>query len=45
LNTSNGAIVASYALPGQSFVQPVWAGDALLVGGGPSTGGKLIALG
>jgi hypothetical protein len=45
LNTSNGAIVASYALPGQSFVQPVWAGDLLLLGGGPSSGGKLIALG
>ena len=45
LNASNGAIVASYAQPGQSFSQPVWAADLLLIGGGPSSGGELIALG
>lgn len=45
LNASTGAIVASYPQPGQSFVQPVWANNLLLIGGGPATGGKLIALG
>lgn len=45
LNTATGAIVASYPLPGQSFVQPVWANNMLFMGGGPGTGGKLIALG
>jgi polyvinyl alcohol dehydrogenase (cytochrome) len=45
LNASTGAIVASYPLPGQSFVQPVWANNLLFLGGGPGSGGKLIALG
>jgi outer membrane protein assembly factor BamB len=45
LNASTGVTVGSYPLPGQSFVQPVWANNLLLIGGGPGTGGKLIALG
>jgi outer membrane protein assembly factor BamB len=44
LNTSNGAVVASYAQPNVSFEQPVWAGNTLYFGGGPFSGGTLIAL-
>ena len=45
LSATSGAILAKYPLPGQSFVQPVWANNLLLIGGGPGAGGKLIALG
>jgi hypothetical protein len=43
LNAANGAIVASYVQPSETFVQPVWSASALFIGGsfGP---GKLVVL-
>jgi hypothetical protein len=45
LEAASGAILGRYELPGQSFVQPVWANNMLFIGGGPGSGGKLMALG